>query len=78
MLSRTSRRDAIPAAVPVIQHESQVLRLREWAVLANISLRTARRLMASGDGPKVVRLSSRRFGVTVAAHREWIAARETA
>jgi predicted DNA-binding transcriptional regulator AlpA len=72
---RKLSRPAIPA-LPVSLNDSQVLRLPEWAQLARISLRTARRLMASGDGPRVVRLSSRRFGVTLAAHKEWIASRE--
>jgi predicted DNA-binding transcriptional regulator AlpA len=76
MLSRTPRRDATPAALPVIHHESQVLRIPEWAVLANISLRSARRLIASGEGPKVVRISSRLIGVTLASHKAWVAARE--
>jgi predicted DNA-binding transcriptional regulator AlpA len=75
-MSRQQRRP-IPA-LPAILHDSQVLRLREWAALANVSMRTARRLLADGDGPKVVRLSSRRVGITIASHKAWIAAREAA
>jgi predicted DNA-binding transcriptional regulator AlpA len=75
MSRRVLSRPAIPA-LPASLNDHQVLRLPEWAAMARISLRTARRLMASGDGPKVVRLSSRRFGVTVAAHKAWLAARE--
>jgi hypothetical protein len=49
--------------------------LAEWAKLANISPRTARDVIARGDGPKVVQLSHKRFGIRVCDHREWLAAR---
>jgi predicted DNA-binding transcriptional regulator AlpA len=75
MSRRVLSRPAIPA-LPASLNDHQVLRVPEWAALANISVRSARRLMASGDGPKVVRLSSRRIGITVASHKAWIAARE--
>jgi hypothetical protein len=58
--------------------DSQVLYLSEWAQLARISMRTARRILARGDGPTVVRLSAKRVGVTVAAHKRWLASRERA
>jgi hypothetical protein len=56
--------------------DAQVLRLREWAQLASVSLRTARRILASGSGPATVRLSARRRGVSVGAHRAWLASRQ--
>jgi len=58
--------------------DAKVLRLREWAELAGVSMRTARRILASGTGPRLVQLSSKRVGVTVGAHRVWLAARERA
>jgi predicted DNA-binding transcriptional regulator AlpA len=58
--------------------DAQVLRLREWAQLAGVSMRTARGILASGTGPRVVALSSRRVGISVAAHKQWLASRERA
>jgi hypothetical protein len=65
-----------PSTLPSTLHDLQVLRFSEWAALAGVSLRTGRRLVASGRGPAIVRLSSKRMGVTVGAHRQWLASRE--
>src|SRR5262249_62068738 len=48
----------------------------EWAQLARISMRTARRLIARGDGPVVTMLSAKRVGVSIGAHKRWLASRE--
>ena len=64
------------APLPALLNDSQVLRLHEWAQLAGISMRTARRILGRGDGPKTVQLSDRRVGVAVGAHRQWLASRE--
>jgi hypothetical protein len=53
----------------------RVMSLSEWAELASISPRTARDVIARGDGPKVVQLSHKRLGIRVCDHREWLAAR---
>jgi hypothetical protein len=68
----------VPAALPATLSDLQVLRFREWTALAGISPRTGRRLLASGRGPAIVRLSDKRMGVTVGAHRQWLATRERA
>jgi len=62
--------------LPIVASDLQVLRIPEWCAVAGISLRTGKRLLASGRGPAVVRLSDRRRGVTVGAHRQWLASRE--
>jgi hypothetical protein len=56
----------------------KVLRFAEWCELVGISKRTGRRLLAAGRGPAVVRLTSHRMGITVGAHRAWLASRERA
>ena len=65
-----------PAALPATLNDLQVLRFREWTALAGISPRTDRRLLASGRGPALVRLSDKRIGISVGAHRAWLASRE--
>ena len=56
--------------------DDQVLTFFEWIKLNSISPRNGRRILQSGDGPRVVRLSARRIGITIRANREWQQARE--
>jgi len=67
----------LPAALPAI-NDLQVLRFNEWCTLAGVSQRTGRRILASGSGPTIVRLSSKRMGISIGAHRAWLASRERA
>jgi predicted DNA-binding transcriptional regulator AlpA len=55
--------------------QDRVLTVPEWADAASISLRTARELLATGEGPPVIELSPNRLGIRVRDHREWLAAR---
>lgn len=55
--------------------QDRVLTLAEWAREASISPRTARELIASGNGPSVVELSPNRLGIRVCDHRAWLAGR---
>jgi len=59
-------------------NDYRVLRFREWCDVAGISQRTGKRLLTSGRGPAVTRLSERRIGISVGAHRAWLASRERA
>ena len=45
------------------------------AELNSLGYRTAQRIIASGNGPKVVQLGDRRIGITEAHNREWQASR---
>jgi hypothetical protein len=73
---RRSRHQRRPVpALPAILHDSQVLTVPQWCALANFSLRTGRRILASGTGPVVIQLSDKRIGITVRADREWKARR---
>jgi hypothetical protein len=47
------------------------LTIPEWAGLNSLSLRQARRILASGDGPVVTLLSPKRRAITVRANRAW-------
>jgi hypothetical protein len=61
-----------------ISNDNQVLTFPEWCRLNRLSIRTGRRLIDSGNGPVVTRLSPRRFGITVGNNRAWQATRAQA
>jgi len=48
----------------------------EAAAIVGLSKRTLERLLAEGQGPEVIKLSRRRFGVTNPALRAWIETRK--
>ena len=56
-------------------HPNQVLTFHEWCQLNRISLRTGRRILASGTGPVVTQLSPHRVGITIANNAAWQASR---
>lgn len=56
----------------------RVLSFRDWCQLCGFSVATGRRLLKSGRGPVVTRLSDRRQGITVRNHHRWIEARSNA
>ena len=51
---------------------ARVLDLQTWAAISGISHMTARRLIASGNGPRVTRLSPRRIGIRLSDHINWL------
>ena len=53
----------------------QVMSFARWCELNGISPATGRRLLRSGRGPIVTRLSDRRIGITVGANIDWQAKR---
>jgi predicted DNA-binding transcriptional regulator AlpA len=54
---------------------NRVLTLRQWADLNSLGYRTACRLLASGEGPKVIQLTERRIGIREADNEKWQQAR---
>jgi hypothetical protein len=56
--------------------DDKILRFRQWCEVNGFSERTGRRVLASGDGPVVTRLSDKIIGVTIGNNRKWQAARE--
>jgi hypothetical protein len=59
-------------------HPNQVLSIPDWCRLNGFSVRTGRRVRASGNGPVVTQLSPNRIGITVAANARWQKSRERA
>jgi hypothetical protein len=62
--------------LPALLNDSQVLTLRQWCALNNISLRTGRRILSAPGGPIITQLSAKRVGITVANNRSWQQSRE--
>jgi hypothetical protein len=58
--------------------DDRMLTFSEWCQINSFSLSTGQRLLASGQGPIFVQLSTRRKGVTVGENRRWRKAREIA
>jgi predicted DNA-binding transcriptional regulator AlpA len=57
------------------RQSSKVLSFREWCQLTNVSERTGRRILQSGDGPPVLQLSARRIGIRECDNERWQQAR---
>jgi hypothetical protein len=64
--------------LPPIINDDQVLSFAQWCALNALSERTGRRVLASGQGPVVTKLSVARVGITVAANRAWQHSRQRA
>ena len=62
--------------LPALLNDGQVLTLRQWCVLNNVSLRTGRRIISAPGGPIITQLSAKRVGITVANNRSWQQSRE--
>jgi hypothetical protein len=49
----------------------RVMSFRAWCDLNNFSIPTGRRIIASGEGPKITQLASRRIGIREDHNAEW-------
>jgi predicted DNA-binding transcriptional regulator AlpA len=65
----------VQAALAAELGAERVVSIQDWAHLAGISHRTARRMIVEGDGPPVLKLSERLRGIRVSDHNAWLAAR---
>jgi predicted DNA-binding transcriptional regulator AlpA len=62
--------------IEVLAHApDRVLSFRQWYELNGISRTTAKRLVAAGNGPRIIRLAPRRIGVRESDAAAWQAAR---
>jgi hypothetical protein len=68
------RRQSDPARDREI-NQYRILSFADWCRLNGISQATGRRILKSGKGPTVIRLSDRRIGISVAANAAWQEAR---
>jgi hypothetical protein len=73
---RRARQPSDPARDPEsILTQHRVLSFLDWCWLNGISPATGRRILKSGEGPAITRLSPRRIGITIAANAAWQAER---
>jgi predicted DNA-binding transcriptional regulator AlpA len=69
-MSKPTDRQRAPAPAP-----DRVFTLRQFSQLNGIGYRSAQRLIASGQGPRVTQLTERRIGIRESDAAEWQAAR---
>jgi predicted DNA-binding transcriptional regulator AlpA len=69
MSNKSRERQRLPA------QPDRVLTLRQFAEINSLGLRTAKRLIAAGDGPPILQLTSKRVGIRQSDAARWQAAR---
>ncbi|GEM_PF-4891287 len=52
-----------------------ILTFKSWCSINGFSLRTGKRIIASGEGPQFIKISAGRIGVTRGENRRWRQAR---
>jgi hypothetical protein len=52
-----------------------ILPFLEWCALAGLPESTAREMRARGEGPRCVKYTTKKLGVTLAEHRRWTKSR---
>jgi hypothetical protein len=68
---RKEERRLVEARFP----DDAVLTIKEYAALINIHHLTLRKMISSGEGPPVVRINQRHFGIVMRAGRVWLESR---
>ena len=58
--------------------DDAILSFKDWAELANISVRTGKRMRRKGDAPYFFLVSPKRLGTTVGEYRRWLTFRTAA
>jgi hypothetical protein len=53
------------------EDDDAVLTFREWCAVNSVGERTGRRILASGNGPTITKLSDKRIGISRRHNRAW-------
>jgi predicted DNA-binding transcriptional regulator AlpA len=53
-------------------NDHRVLTFREWCTLIGVSHPTGKRILKSGNGPKVIQLHTRRIGIRMSDNARWL------
>jgi hypothetical protein len=73
---KPKKRPSALATPLTLENDNQILTFFRWCQFNGISERTGRRILASGKGPTVTKLSDKRIGVSIANNRTWQQSRE--
>ena len=60
---------------PLTADALRVISLREFAAMLGLSFATVKRLIASGDGPRIIQVSRKRIGIRMIDAARWSEAR---
>ena len=72
LVERRAKRDADREAATQYGNPAQVITVEQWARLSNFSHSTARRILfEQQNGPPLLRISKRRYGIRLADHFAW-------
>lgn len=71
LVARRAKQDAKREASTNYTNDHQVLTLRQWAALNNISIASAKKLLWDGEGPQTIQLTKRRIGIRMIDNRRW-------
>jgi predicted DNA-binding transcriptional regulator AlpA len=58
--------------LPSFLDDERIIDLTTFSAMAGLSIATTRRLIKTGQGPRLVRLSARRVGVRIGDVRRWL------
>jgi hypothetical protein len=61
----------LAAAISEDKDGDVILPFLEWCALAGLPESTAREMRARGQGPRCVKYTGKKLGVTLAEHRRW-------
>jgi hypothetical protein len=71
VLALRAKRHTAREAVTQYQNPHQVLSIPQWCALNNYSVIAGRKKLMSGEGPPLLKLSERRYGVRVGDDIAW-------
>ena len=67
---------AKPAQTPSSADDLRMMRVEEVAARMGWTVRTLERLSASGEGPRITKMSARRRGIRIDHFRHWLDTRQ--
>jgi hypothetical protein len=63
-------------SVPQVGNDDDVvLPFLDWVMLAGLTETTAREMRMRGEGPRCIKLTDKKLGVTLGEHRRWVKSR---
>ena len=73
-LHKTKQKNSKHAS-DVLPDDHHVMNFSTWCKVSAIAPRTGRRILKSGEGPIITKLTDKMIGISLASHRAWLAKR---